>query len=262
MSGKENIKRSGKAATSFGFQNVPGGERQGLVNDVFSSVANRYDIMNDVMSGGLHRLWKAHLMNRLRPIPGMALLDVAGGTGDIAFRFLEALGDNPASKIPKVTVCDINTEMLEVGRSRAMDVGFWKDIDWTLGNAEDLPFEADRFDVVTIAFGIRNVTHIEKAVQEAHRVLRPGGKYLVLEFSSTTVPMIKDIYDWYSFNVIPKIGKAIANDEDSYQYLVESIRKFPPPLVFEGYMKEAGFARVYKDQLAGGIVTLFGGWKV
>jgi len=262
MSGKEKTARPKKATTSFGYRDVPEEKRQDLVNDVFSSVANRYDVMNDAMSGGLHRLWKNHLINRLRPKPGLALLDVAGGTGDIAFRFLEALGNDPAPKVPKVTVCDINPEMLDVGRGRAMDRGFWKDIEWVEGNAEKLPFEDNRFDAVTIAFGIRNVTHIEKAVAEAHRVLKPGGKYLVLEFSSTTVPMIRDIYDWYSFNVIPKMGKAITDDEASYQYLVESIRKFPAPKVFEGYLKKAGFKRVFKDQLAGGVVTLYGGWKV
>jgi len=245
----------------FGFQPVDEAERQGRVNTVFDSVANKYDLMNDAMSGGLQRLWKAHLINRLRPKPGMRLLDLAGGTGDVAFRFLDAVGEIMDGAAP-VTVCDINPNMLEVGRGRALDKGYLTEIDWVTGNAEELPFKDNSYDAVTIAFGIRNVTRLEKAVREAHRVLRPGGRYLVLEFSSTTVPLIRDLYDWYSFNVIPKMGKALAGDEDSYKYLVESIRKFPRPKVFAALMTAAGFSRVTTDQLAGGIVTLYSGWKV
>ena len=161
-----------------------------------------------------------------------------------------------------MTVCDINPNMLDVGRGRAMDLGYWKRVDWVEGNAEDLPFQDESYDATTIAFGIRNVTNIEAAVSEAYRVLKPGGRYLVLEFSSTTVPMIKTIYDWYSFNVIPPLGRAITGDEDSYRYLVESIRRFPKPDIFTSMMKDAGFIRVSRDELAGGVVTLFSGWKV
>jgi len=258
---KTESSASGATQDHFGFQKVGEDERQGRVNTVFSSVASKYDLMNDAMSGGLHRLWKAHLINRLRPRQGMRLLDLAGGTGDIAFRFLETIGESKDGATP-VTVCDINPDMLEVGRSRALDKGYLSEIEWVTGNAEGLPFKDNTFNALTIAFGIRNVTHLHKAITEAHRVLRPGGHYLVLEFSSGQVPLIREVYDWYSFNVIPKMGKALAGDEESYKYLVESIRKFPRPQAFAAMMTEAGFSRVSMDQLAGGIVTLYSGWKV
>ncbi len=268
MAGKKNSETAKSGAPApvnqdhFGFKKVPEGARQDLVNDVFDKVASKYDLMNDAMSGGLHRVWKRHLINRLRPRGGMKLLDVAGGTGDIAFRFLDTLGTPEEGCPPPVTGCDINPNMLEVGRDRAMDLGYWKDIEWVEGNAEDLPFEDESFDATTIAFGIRNVTRLEAAIKEAHRILKPGGRYLVLEFSSTTLPLIKNLYDWYSFNVIPTLGRAITGDEESYRYLVESIRKVPRPEDFAGMMENAGFIRVSRDQLAGGVVTLYSGWKV
>ena len=263
MAAKKKLKprQTGAGQDHFGFQPVAEGDRQARVNTVFDSVAAKYDLMNDAMSGGLHRLWKAHLINRLRPEKGMRLLDLAGGTGDIAFRFLEARGELEEGAVP-VTVCDINPNMLEVGRGRALDKGYLREIEWLTGNAEDLPLGDETFDAVTIAFGIRNVTNLEKAIKEAHRVLKPGGRYLVMEFSSGQAPLIRDVYDWYSFNVIPKIGKAITGDEAAYEYLVESIRKFPRPKVFAKLMSDAGFVRVAMDQLAGGIVTLYRGWKI
>ena len=246
----------------FGFTEVGEDARQGFVNQVFDSVAGKYDLMNDAMSGGFHRLWKDHLINRLRPRGNMNLLDVAGGTGDVALRFLKALKNKGALNGKPVTVCDINPQMLEVGRARAIDKGFWENLEWVTGNAEALPFPDESFEATTIAFGIRNVTHLDKAISEAYRILKPGGRYLVLEFSSVPSPLMRQVYDWYSFHMIPKMGKAITGDEASYQYLAESIRKFPPPEVFAGFMKEAGFTRIMTDPLAGGIVTLYSGWKI
>ncbi|MEE8294337.1 MAG: bifunctional demethylmenaquinone methyltransferase/2-methoxy-6-polyprenyl-1,4-benzoquinol methylase UbiE [Sphingomonadales bacterium] len=264
MAGKKKIKPASTPKTQdhFGFTEVGEDARQGFVNQVFDSVAGKYDLMNDAMSGGFHRLWKDHLINRLRPWGGMKLLDVAGGTGDVALRFLKALKNKGALKGKPATVCDINPQMLEVGRGRAIDKGFWENLEWVTGNAEALPFPDESFEATTIAFGIRNVTHLDKAISEAYRILKPGGRYLVLEFSSVPSPLMRQVYDWYSFHMIPKMGKAITGDEASYQYLAESIRKFPPPEVFAGFMKEAGFTRIKTDPLAGGIVTLYSGWKI
>ena len=262
MAGKKKIKPAPGTQDHFGFQEVGEDARQGFVNQVFSSVAGKYDLMNDAMSGGFHRLWKNHLINRLRPRGDMKLLDVAGGTGDVTLRFLKALKNKGALKGTPVTVCDINPHMLEVGRARAIDKGFWENVKWVTGNAEALPFEDESFEATTIAFGIRNVTHLDRAIAEAHRILKPGGRYLVLEFSSVPSPLMREVYDWYSFHMIPKMGKALAGDEASYKYLAESIRRFPPPEVFAGLMKEAGFSRVKMDPLAGGIVTLYSGWKI
>jgi len=264
MTAKRTAKTGQSTGTQdhFGYRAVPEGDRQGLVNQVFSSVAGKYDLMNDAMSGGLHRIWKAHLINRLRPKAGQTFMDVAGGTGDIALKIIKALKAKDALEGRPVTVCDINPDMLEVGRGRAIDAGFFKSIDWVTGNAEALPFEGGTFDAVTITFGIRNVTHLDKAIAEAFRVLKPGGRYLVMEFSSVPSPLMRDIYDWYSFNVIPKMGKAIADDETSYRYLAESIRKFPSPENFSDLLKAGGFKRVSLDPLAGGIVTLYSGWKI
>ncbi len=264
MAGKKKAKTGPAAGTQghFGFREVAEGDRQDLVNQVFSSVAGKYDLMNDAMSGGLHRLWKDHLINRLKPRPGMRFLDVAGGTGDVALRILRALKKKGAVPGQPVTVCDINPEMLEVGRGRAIDAGFFGNVDWVTGNAEALPFGDRGFDAATIAFGIRNVTHLDRAIAEAYRVLKPGGRYLVMEFSSRPSPLVHDIYDWYSFNVIPKMGEAIAGDRASYQYLAESIRKFPAPDVFCDLLRAQGFSRVSMDPLAGGIVTLYSGWRI
>ncbi|MDB5574609.1 MAG: bifunctional demethylmenaquinone methyltransferase/2-methoxy-6-polyprenyl,4-benzoquinol methylase [Tardiphaga sp.] len=246
--------------THFGFRDVPLGDKQTLVNDVFHSVARRYDLMNDLMSGGLHRVWKNIMITALNPPRGdrsFALLDVAGGTGDIAFRAAEASGHGF-----RATVCDINTGMLAVGRERAAKAGLDDRVDFIEGNAEALPFADRRYDAYTIAFGIRNVPRIDLALAEAYRVLKPGSRFLCLEFSSVDVPGLDRIYDLFSFNVIPQLGKAVTGDAESYRYLVESIRKFPKPAVFSEMIREAGFARVKHDVLSGGIVALHTGWRL
>ncbi|MDB5520975.1 MAG: bifunctional demethylmenaquinone methyltransferase/2-methoxy-6-polyprenyl,4-benzoquinol methylase [Tardiphaga sp.] len=246
--------------THFGFRDVPLGDKQTLVNDVFHSVARRYDLMNDLMSGGLHRVWKNIMITALNPPRGdrsFALLDVAGGTGDIAFRAAEASGHGF-----RATVCDINTGMLAVGRERAAKAGLDDRVDFIEGNAEALPFADRRYDAYTIAFGIRNVPRIDLALAEAYRVLKPGSRFLCLEFSSVDVPGLDRIYDLFSFNVIPQLGKAVTGDAESYRYLVESIRKFPKPAVFSEMIREAGFARVKHDVLSGGIVALHSGWRL
>ncbi|MDB5625372.1 MAG: bifunctional demethylmenaquinone methyltransferase/2-methoxy-6-polyprenyl,4-benzoquinol methylase [Tardiphaga sp.] len=246
--------------THFGFRDVPLGDKQTLVNDVFHSVARRYDLMNDLMSGGLHRVWKNIMITALNPPRGdrsFALLDVAGGTGDIAFRAANASGHGF-----RATVCDINTGMLAVGRERAAKAGLDDRVDFIEGNAEALPFADRRYDAYTIAFGIRNVPRIDLALAEAYRVLKPGSRFLCLEFSSVDVPGLDKIYDLFSFNVIPQLGKAVTGDAESYRYLVESIRKFPKPAVFSEMIREAGFARVKHDVLSGGIVALHSGWRL
>jgi len=244
--------------THFGFQSVPLGEKQGRVNEVFHSVAGRYDLMNDLMSAGLHRLWKNTLVAMLRPPRDRAFrhLDVAGGTGDVAFRILEAGG--PATH---VTVLDINGDMLSVGRERAGHAYDGR-IDFVEANAEALPFEDGSFDAYTIAFGIRNVPRIDVALREAHRVLRPGGRFLCLEFSKVDVPGLDRIYDAYSFNVIPRLGRMVTGDSESYQYLVESIRRFPTPAAFARMIEQAGFRRVSHRPLTGGVVAIHSGWKI
>ncbi len=258
------IDDNAEETTHFGFRTVDKDSKQGLVRDVFDSVAGKYDIMNDVMSGGLHRLWKDDMIRALRPEAGMTLLDVAGGTGDIAFRFLEAARKrgNPSSGPAKVTVCDINAQMLEVGQDRAIDRGILKNIDWVCGNAEDLSFPDSSFDAYTIAFGIRNVTHIDKALTEAHRVLKPGGRFLCLEFSRVDMPLLDKIYDAYSFHLLPRLGGMITGDRQSYQYLVESIRQFPPQEKFKTMIEKAGFRRVTYRNMTGGVVALHSGWKI
>ncbi|MCC7305804.1 MAG: bifunctional demethylmenaquinone methyltransferase/2-methoxy-6-polyprenyl-1,4-benzoquinol methylase UbiE [Alphaproteobacteria bacterium] len=239
----------------FGEKPVTPEEKTGLVRGVFDSVAGKYDLMNDLMSGGLHRLWKDRLVRQIRPRPSHACLDVAGGTGDIAFRIKR--------KAPgaAVTVFDLNEHMLSVGRDRAADKGWAdKDFEWVTGNAESLPFPDRSFDVYTIAFGLRNVTHIDTALREAARVLRPGGRFFCLEFSRVDMPVLKQAYDFYSFNIIPRIGKKVANDEESYKYLVESIRKFPSQRKLARRMEEAGFSGIKYSGLSGGIVTIHEGF--
>jgi demethylmenaquinone methyltransferase/2-methoxy-6-polyprenyl-1,4-benzoquinol methylase len=246
--------------THFGFRQVPLGDKQALVDDVFRSVAKRYDLMNDLMSGGLHRAWKDALVTTLNPPKTdreFALLDVAGGTGDISFRMIEAGGPNT-----RATVCDINGEMLAVGRERAFERGLDDAVTFTEGNAESLPFADRSFDAVTIAFGIRNVPRIDLALAEAHRVLKIGGRFLCLEFSAVDVPGLKAIYDLYSFNVIPAIGKAVTGDAEAYRYLVESIRRFPKPNDFADMMRDAGLARVSHQSMTGGVVALHSGWRL
>jgi len=245
-----------ESKTHFGFQTVDEKAKEGLVRGVFDSVADRYDVMNDVMSVGLHRVWKDSLIDSLNPRPGMHLLDVAGGTGDISFRFLEASAGG------KATVCDINAEMLGVGRRRALEQDLEDRADFICGNAESLPLEDRSVDAYTIAFGIRNVTHIENALAEARRVLKPGGRFLCLEFSPAVIPALKPLYESYSFNVIPKMGGLITNDEESYQYLIESIRKFPSPDTFEAMMKTAGLKRTQYRSMSAGVVYLHTGWRL
>src|ERR1700761_7225632 len=246
--------------THFGFRDVPLDDKQTLVNEVFHSVARRYDLMNDLMSGGLHRVWKDLMINALNPPrndASFALLDVAGGTGDIAFRAAKAAGPGF-----RATVCDINADMLEVGRERAAARHLDDRVSFVEGNAEKLAFPARAFDAYTIAFGIRNVPQIDLALGEAFRVLKPGSRWLCLEFSTVDVPGLDRLYDLFSFKVIPPLGRAITGDADSYQYLVESIRKFPKPNAFAEMIRAAGFSRVSHQILSGGIVALHSGWRL
>src|SRR5215510_12599346 len=251
---------AGGEQTHFGYQNVPLEDKQGHVDDVFHSVARRYDLMNDLMSGGLHRAWKDALVTAVNPPKSelnFHVLDLAGGTGDIAFRIVDAAGH-----ATRVTVCDINADMLEVGRERAAARGLDGVIMFEQGNAEQLVYPDRSFDCVTIAFGIRNVPRIETALSEIHRVLKIGGRFLCLEFSSVDVPGLDRLYELYSFNVIPALGRAVAGDAESYRYLVESIRKFPKPAVFADMMRDASFRRVSFQPLTGGIVALHSGWRL
>jgi demethylmenaquinone methyltransferase / 2-methoxy-6-polyprenyl-1,4-benzoquinol methylase len=245
-----------KGTTHFGYQTVPEGEKAGMVHGVFTRVASRYDIMNDLMSAGVHRLWKDAMMDWLAPRPGQRLLDVAGGTGDVAFRFLKRAPGSQA------VVCDMTESMLVAGRQRAEADSMADRLGWVVGDAMSLPFENKSFDVYTISFGIRNVTRIADALSEAYRVLRPGGRLMVLEFSHIPNDLMQKAYDLYSFNVIPLMGQIVANDRDSYQYLVESIRKFPDQETFAGMIRQAGFGQVkYRNQTMG-IAALHSGWKL
>jgi demethylmenaquinone methyltransferase/2-methoxy-6-polyprenyl-1,4-benzoquinol methylase len=246
--------------THFGFRDVGAGEKQTLVNDVFHSVASRYDLMNDLMSAGLHRVWKNIMIDVLNPPKSdapFALLDMAGGTGDIAFRAAKVSGAGF-----RATVCDINADMLKVGRERAERQHLADRVSFVEGNAEALAFPDRSFDAYTIAFGIRNVPRIDLALQEAFRVLKPGGRFLCLEFSTVDVPGLDRLYDLYSFNVIPQLGRAVTGDAEAYKYLVESIRKFPRAGAFADMIRAAGFARVKWDILSGGIVAHHSGWRL
>jgi demethylmenaquinone methyltransferase/2-methoxy-6-polyprenyl-1,4-benzoquinol methylase len=242
--------------THFGFETVSESEKAGRVQGVFGSVASRYDIMNDVMSGGIHRLWKDAMMDWLAPRSGQKLLDVAGGTGDIAYRFLKRAGQGHA------TVLDLTEEMLVEGRKRAEANQMIDQLDWSVGDAMALPFPDNSFDVYTISFGIRNVTRPQDALNEAFRVLRPGGRLMVLEFSQIPNPAMQWAYDRYSFNLIPLMGQLIANDRDSYQYLVESIRKFPDQDMFLNMVRSAGFENAKYRNLTAGVACLHSGWKI
>ena len=246
----------GQPVTHFGFDTVPEAEKAGRVQGVFTSVASRYDIMNDVMSGGIHRLWKDAMMDWLAPRAGQRLLDVAGGTGDIAFRFLARAGSAQA------TVLDLTEPMLVEGRKRAEAERLSDSLTWVVGDAMALPFADNTFDVYTISFGIRNVTRPEVALAEAFRVLRPGGRLMVLEFSQLPNPLMQKAYDLYSFNVIPAMGQMIAGDRDSYQYLVESIRRFPDQETFLGMVRAAGFGNAKYRNLTMGVACLHSGWKL
>jgi demethylmenaquinone methyltransferase/2-methoxy-6-polyprenyl-1,4-benzoquinol methylase len=243
----------------FGYSTVPLEDKQGLVDDVFHKVAGRYDLMNDLMSAGLHRLWKETLVTTLGPRRQGPFrhLDVAGGTGDIAFRVLEAGGPQT-----HVTVLDINAAMLDVGRQRALERGTGGRIDFVEANAESLPFQDRAFDAYTIAFGIRNVPRIEHALAEAHRVLKRGGRFLCLEFSAVDLPGLDRVYDVYSFNVIPELGRLVTGEAEPYRYLVESIRTFPKPEVFSAMIAAAGFARITHQPLSGNIAAIHSGWKL
>eukprot|EP01120_Amphizonella_sp_Union-15-10_P013357 TRINITY_DN6181_c0_g1_i1.p1 TRINITY_DN6181_c0_g1~~TRINITY_DN6181_c0_g1_i1.p1 ORF type:complete len:295 (-),score=62.99 TRINITY_DN6181_c0_g1_i1:165-1049(-) len=254
--------------THFGFKTVPIQQKEKLVSEVFHSVAEKYDLMNDSMSLGIHRLWKNEFISILNPLPGTHLLDVAGGTGDIAFRFVDAIlahpSYHPQPPPSKVTILDINPSMLQVGQKRAAERYKTDDptIAWVEGNAESLPFSDSTFDAFTIAFGIRNCTHVDKVVREAFRVLRKGGRFLCLEFSRVDVPLIGSLYDFYSFNVIPVMGHVIAGDWDSYQYLVESIRKFPDQESFADIIRAENFHEVGYKNLMGGVAAIHSGFKL
>jgi len=242
--------------THFGFQTVPESEKAGRVRSLFGDVASKYDIMNDAMSMGIHRIWKEAMMDWLAPRPGQKLLDVAGGTGDISFRFLKRAGSGHA------TVLDLTEPMLVEGRKRAEAAQLADSLDWVVGDAMALPFDDNSFDVYTISFGIRNVTRPQEALNEAFRVLKPGGRLMVLEFSQIPNDLMQKVYDLYSFNIIPRMGQVIAGDRDSYQYLVESIRNFPDQETFLGMVREAGFENAKYRNLSMGIACLHSGWKL
>jgi len=262
-------------ATSFGFKEIPEEEKSRMVGNVFSNVASNYDLMNDLMSAGLHRLWKDRLVSKLNPFPGMKHLDVAGGTGDVAFRILETLNsvksratqdvlDDNLHEETQIFVCDINPKMLNVGQKRALERGLGEDksLIWVEGDAEALNYKDNSMDGYTIAFGIRNVTHIEKVLAEAYRVLKRGGRFLCLELSHVEVPIFKELYDYYSFSIIPAVGEVVAGDRDSYQYLVESIRRFPSQETFASMIAAAGFQKVEYENLVGGVVAIHSGLKI
>ncbi len=239
--------------THFGFRDVPKTAKAGLVREVFDSVAGRYDLMNDLMSFGVHRIWKAAFVHQIAPRAGEAFVDLAGGTGDIAF----ALGAAGAH----VTVCDYNEQMLRQGRKRAADRGLVPGPDWVTGDAQALPFPSASMDGITIAFGLRNVTEPARALAEIRRVLKPGGRFFCLEFSQVAVPVLDKIYDVYSFNVLPRLGQWVAGDADSYKYLAESIRRFPPQQKLLDMMRAAGFGRAGFRNLSGGIAAIHWGWR-
>jgi demethylmenaquinone methyltransferase/2-methoxy-6-polyprenyl-1,4-benzoquinol methylase len=241
----------------FGRRSVTPQEKTRLVLDVFDNVATRYDLMNDLMSGGIHRVWKDQLIRQIRPRRNYTYLDVAGGTGDIAFRLFKATGGDATIK-----VCDINPAMLDVGRDRALNRGMVRGLEWIEGNAEQLPIEDSSIDVYTIAFGLRNVTRIDDALKEAFRVLKPGGRFFCLEFSHVQEPMLAKAYDAFSFHVIPRIGQIVAKDKDSYQYLVESIRAFPDQESLRDRLKQAGFGRTSVRNLTFGVAAIHEGWKL
>ena len=238
---------------NFGDELVSPDEKTRRVGKVFSSVARRYDLMNDLMSGGMHRLWKDRFVHRVKPRPGEQILDMAGGTGDVAFRM--------AARGARVTVADINADMLEVGKERAKRRGL-TGLTWKVENAEALSFADATFDAYTIVFGIRNVTDIPVALREAHRVLKRGGRFYCMEFSSSEWPGFSTLYETYASKVIPRVGKAVAHDEDSYRYLVESIRRFPRPAAFKAMVADAGFVRAAAEPMLGGLVTIHSGWKI
>lgn len=249
------VEKEGRDTVSFGFREVPREAKQELVRAVFDRVAERYDVMNDLMSLGVHRLWKDTLVDWLAPRADEAILDLAGGTGDIAFRIR-------ARSKARVTVTDINSQMVERGRDRMVDNGALAGIDWAVGDAQALPFASSAFAATTMAFGIRNVTDIPAALAEIYRVLAPGGRFVCLEFSRVTIPLIERFYDAYSFAVLPRLGAAVAGDREAYTYLVESIRRFPDQAAFAAMLGTAGFERVRFRNLSGGIAAIHHGWRL
>jgi len=250
------MSESKSAHTHFGYQNVPEENKSGLVKEVFNNVSSKYDVMNDLMSVGIHRVWKNTLINWLAPKENQNLLDVAGGTGDIATRFLNQ------TKSGNATILDMTESMLQEGTKRITNSSLSSRMRWVVGDAMALPFKKNTFDIYTISFGIRNITKIDKALSEAFRVLKPGGRIMILEFSKLPNPMMQKAYDLYSFNVIPKIGEIVVGDKDSYQYLVESIRKFPDQVSFANMITEAGFENVKFRNLTFGVAALHSGWKI
>jgi demethylmenaquinone methyltransferase/2-methoxy-6-polyprenyl-1,4-benzoquinol methylase len=259
----DNENERGVGQTDFGFHRVPESEKSTLVRAVFAGVAERYDLMNDLMSAGIHRLWKAVLIDALAPQPGMRLLDIAGGTGDIAFRVREKLMSRPPVGEPtEIMVCDINHEMIEVGLNRAIDRGILDGISWICADAEALPLPDMSVDACTVAFGLRNMTHLDQALAEARRVLRPGGRFLCLEFSHVSMPILEQLYDRYSFSVLPIIGRLVTGQEGAYRYLAESIRRFPRQQELARRMSAIGFDRVDFRNLSGGIAALHGAWRL
>tara|TARA_Y100001973_G_scaffold34895_1_gene52521 strand:- start:308 stop:1066 length:759 start_codon:yes stop_codon:yes gene_type:complete len=250
------MKDSKSETIDFGYKQVARDEKQGLVANVFNSVAKKYDIMNDVMSFGIHRLWKRYTIDCSGVRKGMKVLDIAGGTGDLTAQFSRRVGPTG-----EVVLADINQAMLDVGRDKLRNMGIVDNVDYVQANAEELPFESDRFDIITIAFGLRNVTDKQKALESMFRVLKPGGRLLVLEFSKPEPPLLSQAYDFYSFNVLPKMGQLVAGDAESYQYLAESIRMHPDQETLKGMMETAGYEQVTYHNLTGGIVALHRGFK-
>ncbi len=246
-------------AVAFGFEDIPESEKAARVRGLFRDVAGNYDLMNDLMSGGIHRLWKAAMIDWLRPRRGQRFLDVAGGTGDIALRILDRLDRDPSTRI---LACDLTDDMLAVGRDRAADQGILSGIDWLCADAESLPLPDRSVDVYSVAFGLRNVTHLDRALAEARRVLAPGGRFLCLEFSHVVVPLLSELYDRYSFSVLPTLGGLVARNRDAYRYLAESIRRFPDQEAFAGMIETAGMAQVRYRNLTGGIAALHSAWRL
>ena len=260
MGRSERRGAGGRGTAHFGFRAVRPEDKASMVRAVFDGVATRYDLMNDLMSGGVHRLWKAAMIDRLGPRPGMHLIDVAGGTGDIAFRFLGRVGG--ASPPARVTVCDASSAMLEVGRGRAADRGLRRGIAWVAADAASLPVADMSVDAYTIAFGLRNVTDIAAVLAEARRALKPGGRFLCLEFSRVGAPLLGRLYDWYSFAVVPALGEVVAGDRQAYLYLVESIRRFPSQDALADMIAAAGLERVKYRNLSAGVVAIHSAWRI
>lgn len=253
---------SGDETASFGFQDVPAEQKSSRVRGVFESVAGRYDLMNDLMSGGIHRFWKRTMIDWLRPRAGQQFVDVAGGTGDIAIRIHDRIGSGEPATGSRIVVCDLTPSMLAVGRDRALDRGILRGIEWINGDAQRLPFADRTFDAYTIAFGLRNVTDLRAALTEARRILKPGGRFLCLEFSHVAVPVLDQLYDLYSFQILPMLGQIVTQDRAAYQYLVESIRRFPGQEDLSRRILSAGLERVEFRNLTGGIAALHSAWRI